>query len=152
MTRVAQIMELSVKSLKTIISARTCIRQIRKSVGNEPFHHGCNEALDILYLRVKHSVLKARLNSENDSVNFFTVSSESALNRYISCMEKCIERYFDLQVEIKFAHPVDFDTDFTKLISTDIHPCSFRFRTISKRYVTTLESLIDYQILDLYQD
>ena len=51
-------------------------------------------------------MLNARVSSENDSADFFIFSSESDLNKYI-------ERYFDLQVEIKCAHPVDFDTDIS---------------------------------------
>ena len=177
-----------------IRSARARVRELRRDVGkSEPAQHAQSGAPDIFTLQAKHSVLKARVDFENDSVDLLTLTSESDINKYVSSMEKFIERYFDLQVEIKCAHPAFIDTDFANDVSADIFEIrqdiklakraglavkqareklsnanvldsnvtkfdnlvselSIRFKTISKRYVTSLDTLSDYQILDLYLD
>ena len=106
-----------------IRNSRTRLRTIRedvRDVGPGPFHQAPIGAPDVYSLRIKYDVLKSRVDSVNLSVDLLTLMSDYEVNKYISGMEKFIDRFFDLQVELKCTLPDNYDTDFGDLIETGV--------------------------------
>ena len=111
----------STKLQDYIKTSRTRLKTIREKFETEDLAQQVrNGALDMEALKIKYEMLSDRVSSENLSVDLFTVTVNSELDKYVSNMEQFIERYFDLEGEFRLLCPATFKDEFQIKFETDV--------------------------------
>ena len=94
--------KISLKLQTYIKSSRNSLKTVRDAREQQDLAQQVrNGALDMDALKIKYVMLCDRIRSVNQSVDLFTLTNDSEIDKYVSSMEQFIERYFDLEEEFR---------------------------------------------------
>ena len=98
-----------------IKGSRTKLREIKEE-GSKPKEAGkiAEKNSDLDSFKARLDMLTSRVIFENDSVDLFTATNESEINKYVLLMEQYIEKFFELSTEMMQKCPVAFKDEYER--------------------------------------
>ena len=113
--------KISLKLQTYIKSSRNSLKAVRDAREQQDLAQQVrNGALDMDALKIKYVMLCDRIRSVNQSVDLFTLTNDSEIDKYVSSMEQFIERYFDLEGEFRLQCPATFNKEYSEVFDTDV--------------------------------